>query len=614
MLLSSLVASLVTLSVAVAALPQSQPFREVLRKRQDTTNNALEVDLGYGVYQGSRNTSTGLNTWRGIRFAAPPTGSLRWQRPQAPSVNRTSTVSADTYGPQCPQIGFSGMPNVQSGAATPQTSEDCLFLNIQSPANATGLPVLVWIHGGGYGAGNGRQDFTDMLTTVGNNFVVVSIQYRLGPFGFLASDEVVRKGIANAGLLDQFFALQWVQTYVDQFGGDPSAVTISGESAGGGSVMLQDMAYGGSLGDSLFRSTIAASPYLPKQYAYNDWIPTQNYYAFAGRAGCSIAAYGNASSTIFDCLVSQDMETLQNASSEVTRTATFGTWAFLPVTDGVFIQDEPSSQLLEKRVNGRNALIGNNANEGPLFTPQDITSEDNFLTWLRNNLPEFTDSDIAKVLRYYPVSNTVDASSTDKFATNGVSGPSALDQSSLATGQQQRANNLYAELTFVCPSYWMAEAYTGSERASYKYQFSPLPATHGADLQAYFGPLGSVPYLSTDFQRAFMNIWGNFVTQGNPKISASTASGLSLSNTTINSTAATQWPAFSVAEPYQLNLNQTGGELAVGSLEVGSPVNTTYFTGPGLVNNFTLVDAYTWEAGRGMRCDFWRSVADIIPA
>ena len=120
-------------------------------------------------------------------------------------------------------------------------SEDCLFLNVQSPANASNLPVLIYIHGGGYGAGNGRQDFSDLLNTNGNNFVVVSIQYRLGPYGFLASDELNRRGVVNAGLLDQVFALQWVQTYIRDFGGNPSAVTISGESAGGGSVMLMDM-------------------------------------------------------------------------------------------------------------------------------------------------------------------------------------------------------------------------------------------------------------------------------------------------------------------------------------------------------------------------------------
>lgn len=139
----------------------------------------------------------------------------------------------------CYQVGPG--PGSPSSTSSSMESEDCLFLNVQSPANATNLPVLIWIHGGGYGAGNGRQDFSDLLNTNGNNFVVVSIQYRLGPFGFLASDELNRRGVVNAGLLDQVFALQWVQTYVKDFGGNPSAVTISGESAGGGSIMLMDM-------------------------------------------------------------------------------------------------------------------------------------------------------------------------------------------------------------------------------------------------------------------------------------------------------------------------------------------------------------------------------------
>lgn len=84
----------------------------------------------------------------------------------------------------------------------------------------------------------------------------------------MSSDEIFRNGVVNAGLLDQHFALQWVQTYVSLFGGNSSQVTIAGESAGGGSVMLQDIAYGGSLGDQLFVNTIAASPYLPMQYGY----------------------------------------------------------------------------------------------------------------------------------------------------------------------------------------------------------------------------------------------------------------------------------------------------------------------------------------------------------
>lgn len=179
---------------------------------------------------------------------------MRWQRPEAPAINRT-TIRAQNYGFACPQIG-PNPPSNSSSSSTP-LSEDCLFLNVQSPANAKNLPVLVWIHGGGYGAGNGRLDLSDILSTNDNNFVVVSIQYRLGPFGFLASGELNKRGVVNAGLLDQFFALQWVQvcwggpllvktplidqTYIHEFGGDPSTVTISGESAGGGSVMLMDM-------------------------------------------------------------------------------------------------------------------------------------------------------------------------------------------------------------------------------------------------------------------------------------------------------------------------------------------------------------------------------------
>ncbi|KAF1944125.1 acetylcholinesterase precursor [Clathrospora elynae] len=602
MALLRLAAFVLSLSAATLASPQSRPFNHALRERQNLGNDPLTVDLGYGVYRGYANASTGINTWRGIRFAAPPTGDLRWQGPQPPAINRTTTA-AEAYGSACPQIG-SNPPSNASTSST-QLTEDCLFLNVQSPANASNLPVLVWIHGGGYGAGNGRQDFSGLLNTNGNNFVTVAIQYRLGPFGFLASDELYKRGVVNAGLLDQFFALQWVQTYIREFGGDPSAVTISGESAGGGSVMLMDMAYGGTLGESLFQKSIAASPYLPKQYNYKDWVPSQNYYAFASAAGCSIGGYGNASQNIVDCLRSKDTSTLQKASVVVTATVTYGTWAFLPVTDGTLVQSLPSTQLLGKRVNGRSLLVGNNANEGPSFTPQTITSESALLSWVQSTLPEFTTGDLAKVLIYYPISNT----SGTKFATTGVSGPSALDQSSVGTGQQQRANNIYAELTFVCPSYWMAEAFSGDDRTSFKYQFSALPGMHGQDVAAYFGILGSAPYLSTDYQLALRRIWGNYVTTSNPSISNAFATGSS-SNASASANAASSWPVFSNSAPYQLNLNQTGGTLVLPN----STVTTEYLTGPSLMNNFTLANAYTWEAGRGARCDFWRSVGQIIPA
>jgi hypothetical protein len=158
----------------------------------------------------------------------------------------------------------------------------------------------------------------------------------------------------------------------------------------------------------------------------------------------------------------------------------------------------------------------------------------------------------------------------------------------------------------------MAEAYSSQGRTAYKYQFSVLPGTHASDLHGYFGPLGGVPYLSADMQRAFMTIWGNFITQENPSISSAVAAGSS-AKTTARINAVARWPAFSASEPYQLNLNQTGGTPAVGAMDVYSPVNTTFLTEPGLMTDFSLVNAYLLENERGVRCDFWRSVAGIIP-
>ena len=129
-------------------------------------------------------------------------------------------------------------------------SEDCLFLNVYAPQKGSELPVLVHIHGGGYGVGDGREDLSKLINANNNTFIGVSIQYRvsflsthlndrlltqvqLGAFGFLAGDEVFRNGVVNAALLDQQFALQWVQDNIKEFGGDPDKVTIFGISAGG---------------------------------------------------------------------------------------------------------------------------------------------------------------------------------------------------------------------------------------------------------------------------------------------------------------------------------------------------------------------------------------------
>lgn len=182
------------------------------------------------------------------------------------------------------------------------------------------------------------------------------------------------------------------------------------------------------------------------QYGYKDWIPSQSYYAFATAAGCPPSLpYGAHPQTIFDCLVGKDSQTLISASARISQSGTYGTWGFLPVTDGIFVQDLPSQQLLRKRVNGIRALIGNNAEEGPGFTPQNITTEADLVSWLQVTFPLFTNDDIAKVLLYYPSTNASVNSHTPLFATSGDAGASALNESSLGSGQQQRADVSTAE-------------------------------------------------------------------------------------------------------------------------------------------------------------------------
>jgi para-nitrobenzyl esterase len=161
--------------------------------------------------------------WLGIPYAAPPVGDLRWQSPQPPA-SWTSVLQATEFGASC----------VQPSGSTLIGSENCLFVNVTRPADGTaGLPVLVHIHSGGFTVGSGNGDYT-LLANTGHE-VVVSMNYRLGILGFLAG-AVFGPHSGDYGLQDQQAALRWVQQNIAQFGGDPSNVTIEGESAGGSSV------------------------------------------------------------------------------------------------------------------------------------------------------------------------------------------------------------------------------------------------------------------------------------------------------------------------------------------------------------------------------------------
>jgi para-nitrobenzyl esterase len=179
----------------------------------------------------------GVAAYLGAPYAAPPVGPLRWH-PPAPASSWAGVRDATAFAPACPQKGVS-MP----GELPPRTSEDCLYLNVWTPAkrSASPRPVMVWIHGGGYANGATALPlyWGDRLAHRG--VVVVSLNYRLGPLGFLAHPELSAEGggsSGNYGLMDQIAALQWVQRNIAAFGGDPRNVTIFGQSAGAMSVSL----------------------------------------------------------------------------------------------------------------------------------------------------------------------------------------------------------------------------------------------------------------------------------------------------------------------------------------------------------------------------------------
>lgn len=249
-------------------------------------------------------------------------------------------------------------------------------------------------------------------------------------------------------------------------------------------------------------------------------------------------------------------------------------------------------------------LVGNNADEGTIFTPQDITTEDDLVAYLKVTFPLFSNNDIAKILYYYPSTNASVDTNALLFATEGDLGPTAINQSSTGTGQQQRADDIYGETTFVCPSYWMAEAYSDNAYGGqgWRYQFSVPPALHGSDVAGYFDYPGE--FYSADFTTAFQRIWGNFVRYSNPSISNAVANGVSSGNVTVN--GASTWPPYSIYAPYQLDLNTTCPELT-GTGELAGCES------PEQINQIRLVNAYTWEGGRGTRCDFWRSVGELVP-
>ena len=204
---------------------------------QTLTDNQVKVDNG--ILQGSLESSA-VHIFKGIPFAQPPVWDLRWRPPQ-PAKDWPGVRPATRFGPRAVQ----GSPASDTTIRTDQMGEDCLYLNVWTPAKTAEehLPVLVWFYGGGFQGGDGSEVRYDGESIAQRGIVYVTVNYRLGIFGFMAHPELTQESphhsSGNYGLLDQHAALKWVQTNIAAFGGDPKKVTIAGQSAGSLSVCAQ---------------------------------------------------------------------------------------------------------------------------------------------------------------------------------------------------------------------------------------------------------------------------------------------------------------------------------------------------------------------------------------
>ncbi|CAG8632426.1 10994_t:CDS:2, partial [Acaulospora colombiana] len=370
-----------------------------------------QVETNHAVYHGVKSESGVGTVFYGIPYAHPPVGERRFRAPVPidgeEELQKNGGKKKTVKALKKPDFCIQG-PAYSSGAG----SEDCLHLNIYTPTSALAsastdgypskLPVLVYIHGGGFIYGNPLSWPFEHWVEQFPDVVIVSIYYRLAVFGFLSTPD--GHGLDfNAGFLDQVEALKWVKKNIESFGGDPNQITIDGQSAGGASVLLHLLAYEGK--QQLFHQAIAHSIYRP---GFRRPAETKELFDFvAAEAGCG----GSDSDSVdrVECLRSKDVATIMRAA-EATQ-YTDKTWRFLPVVDGHIFKDTPTQLTVRDKISHVPVLVG-------ATTDESFTSTEDLGEWLGNIMlrtvlmvligeelrhwyPNLRDEDVEKIAKVY---------------------------------------------------------------------------------------------------------------------------------------------------------------------------------------------------------------------
>jgi para-nitrobenzyl esterase len=489
------------------------------------------VKVEGGLLRGT--VEDGLRIYRGIPYAAPPLGDLRWRAPQ-PAAKWKGIRAADKYSRACMQTNA-------AIANLPAPSEDCLYLNVWTPAQSAHakLPVLVWIHGGGFVAGTPAEQLYHGEWLAKKGVVVVSIGYRLGVFGFLAHPELSaendRHVSGNYGLLDMIAGLQWVQRDISAFGGDPMRVTIQGESAGSAAV---SMLCGSPLTKGLFRAAIAESGASFGPVRNDATFGEMQPLASAEKSGQGLLASAGVSSIAEMRKV--PAEKVQGMSPRQMGLAP------RPNVDGWVIVGDQYKLYEAGKYNDVPVLVGYNSDEGATFPGP--KSQEAYVQSVRDRYQDLAD----EILAVYPGGETPD----EKRTARNLMRDSSFGWNTLVWARLQTETGKSKVFTYYFDE--KAEIPAGTDPAGYG-------ARHASELPYVFRQLTEhgrpAPTPKDEALSEMMRTyWTNFVKTGDPN-------GAGLPN----------WPSYSRANPLTLHIQ--AGDTKPGPVvnENGLKVLDEYF-------------------------------------
>ena len=443
----------------------------------------------------------GLAVYKAIPYAAPPVGNLRWKAPQ-PAKAWEGVRKCDTFGPLPPQP-------TRPGRTADMMSEDCLYLGIATPAKSANdkLPVMVWIHGGGFQTEHYGGDLWSLLAQRG--VVIVSVEYRTGALGFMVHPELAKENqdghAGNYGILDQIYALQWVQRNIENFGGDPSKVTIFGESAGAISCSILCAS---PLAKGLFHGCISQSggSFAPWSDAPRS-IGLDASQKGAEQQGLAFQKH----------LKKKSLKELRAMDAMALCDGNVGFSGFWPCVDGYVICDDQYRLYERGEYNDVPVIVMTNSDEGALFTPPTVKAED----YQKNAARMFGDM-VEEALKVYP-------GNTDEEAWHGN-------------------GDAFRDLGFAWPSYaWVKlQSQTGKSPAYAAYldqpskmSFSQNPlrrgVAHADDIMYLNGMFLNQPDkfpAEAAVSEMMQQYWVNFAKTGNP-----------------NGKGLPYWPSFDESQP-----------------------------------------------------------------